>query len=95
MEGIEEQLQRVEEKIEHLLKQHRNTQKEVERLQKENKRLQDDLHQKTVQANTLHQKVDSLNINFLRVNDASKKDLEIRINNYLKEIDKCLSLLNT
>ena len=95
MEGIEEQLQRVEEKVQQLLKQYQLAQKEVQRLQKENVHLQEQLQQTTTQANKLHQKVDSLKINALGLDDDSKKDLEKRINTYLKEIDKCLSLLNT
>ncbi len=95
MEGIEEQLQRVEDKVQQLLKQYRLSQKEIERLQKENTHLQEELQQKTMQASTLHQKIDSYNINSTSISEASRKDLEMRINNYLKEIDKCLSLLNT
>ncbi len=94
MEGMEQRLQRVEEKIQLLLKQYQYAQKEMQRLQKENTRLHEELQQKIEYANNLQQKAELLKVATLSLDDASKKDLEKRINNYLKEIDKCLSLLN-
>jgi FtsZ-binding cell division protein ZapB len=95
MEDMEQRLQRVEEKIQQLLKQHQYAQKEMQRLQKENNRLNEELQQKIEHANNLQQKAELLKVNTLNLDDHSKKDLEKRINSYLKEIDKCLSLLNT
>ena len=95
MEGMEQQLQRVEEKIQQVLKQYTFAQKEIQRLQKENSRLQEELQNRIEHANTLQQKAELLKVNTLNLDDTSKKDREKRINSYLKEIDKCLSLLNT
>jgi predicted nuclease with TOPRIM domain len=66
----------------------------MQRLQKENALLQEELEKKKTQSAALHQTIDSLKINTLTLDQDSRKDLEKRINLYLKEIDKCLSLLN-
>jgi predicted nuclease with TOPRIM domain len=95
MEAVEAQLQRVEEKVQQLLKRYQLDQKEMQRLQKENALLQEELEKKKTQSAALHQTIDSLKINTLTLDQDSRKDLEKRINLYLKEIDKCLSLLNS
>ena len=95
MAEIDDQLQRVEIKVQQLLKKYAAAQKELQRLRKENEQFRQELQQKTKQANELHQKLDSAKMNGLSMDSESKKDLEKRINTYLKEIDKCLSLLNT
>ncbi len=95
MEGMEEQILRIEDKVQQLLKEYNLAQKEVERLQKENSRLTEQLQSQTAAANQLHQKVDAIKISASGLHDNSKKDLEKRINSYLKDIDKCLALLHS
>jgi ABC-type transporter Mla subunit MlaD len=95
MAEIDEQLQRVEKKVQQLLKQYAAAQKELHRLRNQNEQLQQELQQKNKHVNELHQKLDSAKVTTLGMDSDSKKDLEKRINSYLKEIDKCLSLLNT
>ena len=92
---MEDQLIRIEEKVLRLVKELGAAQKEIQRLNKENIRLKDELEAKTGQAEQLHQKVDALKINAGNLETGPKKDLEKRINTYLKDIDKCLSLLHT
>ncbi|MBA2762776.1 MAG: hypothetical protein H0U39_12650, partial [Segetibacter sp.] len=75
--------------------QYTYAQKEIQHLQKEKSRLQEELQNKIEHANTLQQKAELLKVNAGSLDEESKKDLEKRINSYLKEIDKCLSLLNT
>jgi hypothetical protein len=53
------------------------------------------LKSQTEQANQLHQKVDALKISTNGLEEHTKKDLEKRINSYLKDIDKCLALLHS
>jgi predicted nuclease with TOPRIM domain len=95
MAEIDDQLQRVDKKVQQLLQKYAGAQKELQRLRKENNQLQQELQQKTKHVNDLHQKLDSAKMNALTMDSESKKDLEKRINSYLKEIDKCLALLNT
>jgi len=91
---MQDQIVRIEDKVQHLLKEYNAAQKEIQRLQKENTKLTEQLQSQTAQAKQLHQKVDSLKYTTSTLEDHSKKDLEKRINTYLKDIDKCLALLH-
>lgn len=95
MEKINEQLQRVEEKVQRVLKEYAIAQKEIMRLQKENGKLKEQLQSKTELASQLQQKMDTVKMHGGSMDDKSKKELEKRINTYLKDIDKCLALLHT
>ena len=95
MEDMQEQIQRIEIKVQQLLKEYNTSQKEIQRLQKENENLSRQLQTQTEQAKQLHQKVDAQTFSSSNMEDKAKKDLEKRINTYLKDIDKCLSLLHS
>lgn len=95
MEDMKEQILRIENKVQQLLKEYNSCQKEIQRLQKENSYLHEQLESKTAQANELHQRVDTRNFSSSNLEDKPKKDLEKRINTYLKDIDKCLALLHS
>jgi chromosome segregation ATPase len=95
MEDMQDQIQRIESKVHQLLKEYNNAQKEIHRLQKENEHLSMQLQSQTEQANQLHQRVDTQTLSGSKMEDKAKKDLEKRINTYLKDIDKCLALLHS
>lgn len=95
MEDMKAQIQRIENKVQQLLKEYNSCQKEIQQLQKENSHLNELLLSKTAQANELHQRVDTRNFSSSTLEDKPKKDLERRINTYLKDIDKCLALLHS
>lgn len=95
MEDMQEQIQRIENKVQHLLKEYNAAQKEIHRLQKENLQLTLQLQSQTEEANQLHQRVDAKNFSSSNLEDKAKRDLEKRINGYLKDIDKCLALLHS
>ena len=95
MESMQEQILRIEDKLQRLLKEYYAARKEIQKLQKENAHLTETLQSRTEQANQLHQKVDALKINGSGADENSRKDLEKRINSYLKDIDKCLALLHS
>lgn len=95
MEEMQDQIQRIENKVQHLLKEYNVSQKEIQRLQKENQQLSKQLQSQTEQAKQLHQKVDSQTLSGSNMEDKAKRDLEKRINTYLKDIDKCLALLHS
>ena len=95
MEDMHEQIQRIEAKVQQLLKEYNNAQKEIQRLQKENTRLSEQLQTRTDFANELHQRVDAKNFSAPHLTEKARKDLEKRINSYLKDIDKCLALLHS
>jgi hypothetical protein len=87
------QLKRVHEKIGLLLKQHLA-------LQKENERLRDDLKKMLVRYEDLNreaeksrQQADVSKLSGRGLDESDKKMLEKRLNQYVREIDKCIALL--
>jgi len=87
------QLKRVHEKIGLLLKQHLA-------LQKENERLRDDLKKMLVRCEDLsreaekcRQQADVSKLSARGMDESDKKTLEKRLNQYVREIDKCIALL--
>jgi hypothetical protein len=92
---MEQQLQRIQEKLQHLLKL-------FSVLKKENSRLIEELaasHSKAEEyqkmADNLKQQVGILQLGTGEMNDTEKKEFEKRINTYLKEIDRCITLLES
>lgn len=93
MNSAEQQLKRIQDKLQQLLK-------EFALLRKENSRLKSDLEaalQKIAarEKNTdeLKQQVSILKVSTGTMNETDKKEFEKRINGYLKEIDRCIALL--
>ena len=87
------QLKRIHEKLQQLLKQHAA-------LQKENVLLKEQLVGFKEQTTTQEQLIDSLKqqaeilkLNAGEMTETDKKELEKRINSYIKEIDRCIALL--
>lgn len=94
MAELELKIKTIQEKLQLLLKQHAA-------LQKENARLKEALDTAGQQAGEqqkkielLKQQVDVLKISSGGMNEAEKKELEKKINLYLKEIDKAITLLS-
>ena len=94
MEEAADQIKRIEERVQHLLKDHAVLQKENLRLEKENQRLTDKLKESSEEISNLKRKVDSLQLSTSGMNKDSKKELEKRIDIFIKEIDKCLERLH-
>ncbi len=92
---LQEQLIQVREKLQLLLKQHSMALKEIQQLTSENNRLRQQLQERNLHTSQLNEKMDAINISSMVISEESKKELEKKINNYLKEIDTCLALLKT
>lgn len=95
MDGINEQIQRIEDKVQKLLKEYNLAEKEIQRLQKENGRLNEQLKLCHDQVAQLNQRADALKVKAGVIHHSTNKDLEKRIDTYLKDIDKCLALLHS
>jgi peptidoglycan hydrolase CwlO-like protein len=95
MEDMQDQIQRIENKVQHLLKEYHSAQKEIQRLQKENLSLMAQLQSQTEKVNQMHQRVEVQKMMGSNMEEKAKKDLDKRINTYLKDIDKCLALLHS
>jgi hypothetical protein len=89
----ESQLQRVHEKLMLLIRQHQMLQKENERLKEDLKKIQ--LYSEGVsrEADKFRQQAEVLKLSGREMEESDKKMLEKRLNQYVREIDKCIALL--
>ncbi|MGN6615872.1 MAG: hypothetical protein ACTHJ5_01735 [Ilyomonas sp.] len=88
------QLQNIQQKLQHVLRQYQHLQKENDQLKAELKNKELLLIEKNKQLAELQQKADVLKLGVKEWSGQEKKDIEKRIDEYLKEIEKCLALLN-
>lgn len=95
MQDMNEQVLRIEQKVQQLLTQYQQSQKENLQMKKENQKLKMQLQEEIDEKNKILQQNDALRIHSSSIDINSKKELEKRINIYLKDIDKCLALLHT
>jgi cell shape-determining protein MreC len=91
---LDQQLKRINEKLQHFLKQYQLLQKENEKLKQEIG--EKTIHQKVlaVQSDKLQQQIEILKVSKGEMNNVERKAFEKRLNQYIKEIDRCISLLN-
>lgn len=94
MSHTEEQLKRVQDKLQQLLKQHAALQKENERLKTEAENAREKIAAREKNTEELKQQVSILKVSSGQMSEADKKEWEKRINGYLKEIDRCIALLS-
>ena len=94
MSSQEIQLKRIQDKLQQLLKQYAV-------LQKENTRMKEELQRDTKNTlvnqqhiDDLKQQVEVLKITSGNWDETDRKEFEKRINSYIKEIDRCITLLS-
>lgn len=94
MPDLEIQLKRIQDKLQQLLKQYAV-------LQKENTRLKEELQRDTKNTLVNQQNIDDLKqqVEVLKItsgnwDETDRKEFEKRINSYIKEIDRCITLLS-
>ena len=94
MSEVENQLKRIQDKLQQVLKDYAALQKENLRLKEEldKNRTQSFAHQQNIA--DLKQQVDVLKITSGDWDEGDKKEFEKRINSYIKEIDRCIALLS-
>jgi chromosome segregation ATPase len=93
MNNSEQHLKRIQDKLQQLLKQHTAVQKENNRLKEELQEAKDEIAAQQKNMDELKQQASILKMNAGEMNVADKKELEKRINQYVKEIDRCIALL--
>lgn len=95
MVDLDQQIKNIHEKLQLLLKEKALLQKENKKLKKElgKATLINDDQERSLQG--IRQQVDVLKLGTDNLDPAEKNALSRRIDGYLREIDKCLSLLNT
>ena len=93
MDRLEEHIRRVNEKLQQVLKQYQLLQKENEKLKRDAQeavRLYGELQ---AESDKWQQQSEILKLSKGEMNEAEKKAFEKRLNQYVKEIDRCISLL--
>jgi len=78
-----------------LIKRYQQVVKENNSLKKEVAKKEALLQDRQKTLDELKEQLDILKISKGAMNDTDKKELNKKINTYLKDIDRCLSLLNT
>ena len=86
-------LKRIHEKLLQLLKYHASLQKENSKLKEELDTTQQKISLQQKSADELKQQVSILKVSAGDMSEADKKEFEKRINGYLKEIDRCITML--
>ena len=89
----EEHLKRIQDKVQQLLKQHIFLQKENQSLKVELDKIKKEASQFRENSETLKQQVEILKYSNGDMSDEDKKQFEKRINSYIKEIDRCITML--
>lgn len=91
---LESDIKRVNDKLQQLLRQYSALQKENERLRSNAKKLEEENDNRQQHIEQLQQQVSILKTAAGQMNEADKKAFERNINQYIKEIDKCITLLS-
>lgn len=94
MSELESNIKRVNDKLSRLLKQYQQLQKDNERQSRLIKELEQikEKHSQTIAE--LQEQVGILKASTGQMNATDKKSFEKHINQYIKEIDKCIGLLS-
>jgi chromosome segregation ATPase len=91
---IDQQFNSLNDKLQQLLKQHHRIQKENERLRQELEESKSREQQKLQRLDELEQQVSILKITSGEMNEKDKREFEKKINQYIREVDKCISFLS-
>ena len=89
-----EQIKRINDKLQQLLKQYDFLQKENEKLKAEIVPSKERETFFLAQIDHLEQQVIVLKTATGKMNEADKKELDKKLNGYLKEIDRCITMLS-
>jgi chromosome segregation ATPase len=92
-EGIELRVKRIQEKLQLLLRQRDLLSKENNRLKEELTQLQKEHNEQSQKLDQLQQQVEVLKVTSTVMSEGEKKALEKKLGQYIREIDRCITLL--
>lgn len=92
---VEAQIKNIQDKLQQLVKRQQAMRRDNQRLQKELEKARAQIREKEEMVVKLQQQVDAHQIGTGAFNESEKLALQKRIDSYLREIDRCLALLNT
>jgi helix-turn-helix protein len=90
---LEDQLKRINDKVQLLLRQNQQLQKDNEKLNKELADLKEKQVYQSRKLDEYEQQIGILKMAALQLDDTDKKELEKRLNGYIREIDRCIAML--
>ena len=94
MNTLDTQIKTINDKLQQLLKKSTSLQKENEDLYRELSTLKEKEKEYKSTIDAINQKVNILKAATGNMNVADQKELEKRINHYVKDIDKCIGMLS-
>jgi hypothetical protein len=94
MSPTEQQIKRIQEKVQQLMKNCQLLQQENEQLKKEMSIATEKQEHYKNRTASLEEKVAAIKIATGQLNESDKKEVEKRLNYYLKEIDRCITMLS-
>ncbi len=94
MQPLQQQLKQVNDKLQQLLKQQQSLQKENGTLKATIKELKHSIESKNQTLEELGQQKMVKQLNNGNLNEAEKKELEKKLSQYIREIDRCIAMLN-
>src|ERR1700730_9559244 len=92
---LQDHIKRINDKLQQLLKHYHSLQRENEKLKLELQVKKDHEQEFRQKAELLQQQVAIVKASSGQLDEASKKELEKRINQYIKEIDRCIAMLGS
>ena len=94
MSDLEQNIKRINDKLQQLLKNYQLLQKDNKRQSDLIATLQEAKEKDSQQLTALHEKITILKAAAGKMNDADKKEFEKNISQYIREIDKCIGILS-
>lgn len=94
MATLPEDIKRINDKLQHLLKNYQLLQKDNKRQSDLIKELREIKEKDDQQIITLQEKLIILKATAVKMNEGDKKAFEKSINQYIREIDKCIDMLS-
>jgi chromosome segregation ATPase len=94
MTELENQIKRIQEKLQRLLKQQQVLSRENEELKEQLSVYKNESVDNRNTIDELKQQVSILKVNAAEMTDIDKREFEKRLNYYIKEIDRCIAMLS-
>jgi poly-D-alanine transfer protein DltD len=94
LQELDQHITRINQKLQLLLKNYHQLQKDNERQSKLIQTLQQEKENNTTSIHILQQQVHILKASVGNMSEIEKKEFEKNINQYIKEIDKCITFLS-
>jgi Ni,Fe-hydrogenase maturation factor len=94
MSDLEQHIKRINDKLQQLLKNYQLLQKQNIQQSELIKQLKESKEKDNQQITILQEKISILKAATGKMNEADKKEFEKNINQYIREIDKCIGILS-